>query len=119
MFVSSTGQVGGLSNLNTLRIDLMNKTLDDQIVNLLVFDTSVSPKVSIFDQTFTIPPSSGTFRNFTPQTFPSQFEVVIRSNTPYIVPFMTGLLGIVGTLDANATFKSGDFFRFEPSGIVS
>lgn len=119
MFVSSTGQVGGLVNLSSLRIDLMNKNTDAQIVRLLVFDTSASPKNSVFDQTFTIPPSSGTFRTFSPLIFPSQFEVVVRSNTPNIVPFLLGTAGTTGTIDANATFRSGDFFRFEPPGIVS
>ncbi|MGM0884264.1 MAG: hypothetical protein ACQEXQ_24890 [Bacillota bacterium] len=119
MFISSTGQIGGLLNLSALRIDLMNKTVDTQIVRLLVFDTSVSPKVAVFDETFSILPSSGEFRNFTPQIFPSQFEVVIRSNTPNIVPFTLGTAGVVGTIDVNASFKSGDFFRFEFPGIVS
>ena len=120
MFISSTGQVGGLLNLATLRIDLMNKTADTQTVRLLVFDTSESPKDTLLDETFSIPPSSGTFRNFTPQLlFPSQFEVVVRANTPNIVPFMTGLVGVLGTIDVNATFKSGDFFRFELPGTVS
>ncbi|HWO75383.1 MAG TPA: hypothetical protein VNM69_05605 [Bacillus sp. (in: firmicutes)] len=117
MFITSTGQVGGLLNLSILRIDLMNKTTEAQVVNLLIFDTSVSPKAAVFDETFIIAPSSGTFRNFTPTIFPSQYEVVIRANTPNIVPFITGTAGVIGTLDVNATFKSGDFFRWELPGV--
>lgn len=96
----------------------MNKTVETQVVNLLIFDTSVSPKATVFDETFNMPASSGTFRNFTPTIFPDQYEVVIRANTPNIVPFITGTAGVIGTLDANATFKSGDFFRWELPGAI-
>lgn len=89
------------------------------MVRHLIFDTSVSPKTAVFDETFNISPSSGEFRTFVPQVFPTQFEVVVRSNTPNIVPFITGAGAVTGTLDPSATFKYGDFFRFEPPGTVS
>ncbi|MGM0876136.1 MAG: hypothetical protein ACQEWV_15520 [Bacillota bacterium] len=119
MFVFSTGQIGSpLLSLNSIRIDLRNKTLETQIVRVFVFDTTTSPKTTEFDETFSILPSSGNFRTITPTTFPDQYEVVVRSNTLSIVPYITGITS-TGTVDPNTTFKYGDLFVKEFQGTVS
>jgi len=119
LFIYSTGQVSAsLLNLSNIRVDLMNKTIAPQLVRILFFNTSESPKTIEFDQTFSIPPSSGDFRIITPiLSFPSQYEIVIRSNHPNIVPYISGIT-VTGSVDLNATFKYGDLFKWEVEGSV-
>lgn len=115
MFAYSTGQISGtLLNLSSVRVDLMNKTPDTQTVQVLLFDTSTSPKTTVFDETFTILPSSGDFREIIPADFPERYEVLVRSNDLNIVPYITGIT-ITGTVDNNATFKYGGLFIWEPN----
>jgi hypothetical protein len=92
----------------------MNKTPETQIVQVLVFDTSTSPKTTVFDDTFSIPASSGDFRTFITLIFPDRYEVLVRSNDLNIVPYISGIT-ITGSIDTNATFKYGDLFIWEPN----
>jgi hypothetical protein len=118
MIVHSTGQTGSpLLNLDIIRVDIMNKTPDTQIVSILIWDTGTSPKTNIFDATFSISPQSGDFRQLNPLLFPDTYEVVVRTNHPNIVPYITGI-DILGSLNPNVTFKYGDLFIAEYPGTV-
>ncbi len=119
MIVCSTGQIAAsLLSLVTIRVDVMNKTEFTQAVRVLVFDTSVSLKTLIFDETFTIDPASGDFRSISPTIFPDQYEVVVRSNTTNIVPYISGITTLE-LADPLASFKYGDLFIFEHFGVVT
>ncbi|MFP7736692.1 hypothetical protein ACLHDF_25505 [Priestia aryabhattai] len=110
MFAFSTGQISGtLLNLSSIRVDLMNKSKGAPKVRVLIFDTSKSPKATVFDQTFTIEPYSGDFRTISPENFPDHFEVVVRSNEQNIVPNVS-----LFTMVPVMMIPYGDLFIWEP-----
>jgi hypothetical protein len=123
MFVYSTGQVGAeVANVSIIRVDLMNKNPDSaQRVRILVFDTSTSPKDNIYDSLpFEIPPASGDSRTILPVLpailFPTEYEVVIRTNDSDIVAYITGI-SAAGTTDLAKVFKHGDLYIDEVPGL--
>ena len=119
MILYSTGQISGeLLSITQIRVDMMNKTATNQLVRVIVFDTTTSPKTSIFSETFMLNPISGDSRVFTPIVFPDQYEVEIHTNHERIVPLVTGITNI-GVVEPTATFKYGNLFRAVYSGTVT
>ncbi|QNF28465.1 hypothetical protein [Metabacillus elymi] len=120
MFIHSTGQIGSpLLNLGSVRVDVMNKVEETtQIVSILFFNTATSPKTLVSQDTFSIPPSSGASRTFTPPIFPNNYEIVVRTNNQRVIPYITGIDALGLNLNPSVTFKYGDLFVYEIPGTI-
>jgi len=110
----STGRVEVSPLQTTVRVNLENRSLVDETVRVVVFNATVSPKTPELDQLLVVP-ANGTNTvdfNFTllplPQLF--DYEVEVRTTSPFVVPYVTGLDAGLAALAAQ-TFTYGDLFR--------
>ncbi|MGD6818502.1 hypothetical protein ACQCVE_15690 [Metabacillus sp. 113a] len=117
MFIYSTGQVNtSILNLALIRFDLMNRATTPQTVRVLVWNTAASPKVNVYDETLTVPALNGSERLFTSVIFPAEFEAIVQTNDPNVVPRITGLNALSTSLLIE--YKYGDLFRTIGNGDV-
>lgn len=117
MIIYSTGQVNTEAlDLASIRFDIMNRQTSPQIVRVLVWDTSTPPKTKVFDETFTVQAVNGDERVFTTLLVPLQFEAVVQTNDPNVVPHITT---ITTASTVSADFMYGDLFRVDGTGTVT
>lgn len=122
VFLYSTGAVTkatGAGNTTTINVTLINRTLVAQSVRVLVYDTSVSPKVAISNQFTAISANSAISATAVPVgTTTSSFEVEVRFPDSHMTTrialdgALSSVTGIVGQY-----LSPGDLFQdSDPSG---
>jgi len=82
----------------------------DETVRVVVFNATVSPKTPELDQLLVVPANGTNTVDFTfPRTppVPFDYEVEIRTTSPFVVPYVTGLDAGLVALVAQ-TFTYGD-----------
>ncbi|GAB6932851.1 hypothetical protein [Calditerricola satsumensis] len=95
----------------TVRVNLENRSLVDETVRVVVFNATVSPKTPVLDQLLVVPANGTNTVDFTfPLLATFDYEVEVRTTSPFVVPYITGLDAGLAALSAQ-TFTYGDLLR--------